>query len=74
MLDRLRESAAQDDEELFSAPVDEELLVEEEEVRERRFLGMTALERMLLSIIIFLATSVLGTLLLIALRRIDIGL
>ncbi len=75
MLDRLRESAAQDDEELFGAPVEEALLdEEEEETEERRFLGMTALERMLLSILIFLATSVLGTLLLIALRRIDIGL
>ncbi|NPV66481.1 MAG: hypothetical protein HPY64_04970 [Anaerolineae bacterium] len=73
MLDRLRESAAQDDEELFGAPV-EEVALDEEEVEERRFLGMTALERMLLSILIFLATSVLGTLLLIALRRIDIGL
>ncbi len=74
MLDRLRESAAQDDEELFGAPLEEETLIEEEEVEERRFLGMTALERMLLSILFFLATSVLGTLLLIALRRIDIGL
>lgn len=69
MLDRLRESALE--EETYD-DLDPALLDEEPE--EQRFLGMTAVERMLLSIMVFLATSVLGTLLLIALGRIDIGL
>jgi hypothetical protein len=71
MLDRLRESALQE-EELYEDA--DQALVEEEAVREQRVLGMNAVERMLLAIMVFLATSVLGTLLLIALGRIDIGL
>ncbi len=71
MLDRLRESALQEEE--FDDDADQ-ALVEEEPVGERRILGMNAVERMLLSIMVFLATTVLGTLLLIALGRIDIGL
>lgn len=70
MLDRLRESAL-NEEELYEE-MDPALL--EDDPEEQRFLGMTAVERMLLSIMVFLATSVLGTLLLIALGRIDIGL
>ncbi len=71
MLDRLRESALQE-EELYDE-IDPALL-DEKPVDSGKFLGMTAVERMLLSIMVFLATSVLGTLLLIALGRIDIGL
>ena len=71
MLDRLRESALQE-EELYE-DVDPGLLDEAPE-ENQKFLGMTPVERMLLSIMVFLATSVLGTLLLIALGRIDIGL
>ncbi|GAB4570037.1 MAG: hypothetical protein Kow0077_03530 [Anaerolineae bacterium] len=70
MLDRLRESALEDDE-LYEEEV---ALIDEEPQEPGRFLGLTAVERMLLSIMIFLTTSVLGTLLLIALGRIDIGL
>jgi hypothetical protein len=74
MLDRLRESALEEDEEFFGADLDGEVVVSDEEVQEHRILGMNAVERMLLVILLFVATSVLGTLLLIALGRIDIGL
>lgn len=74
MLDRLRETALEEEgDELFDSEL-EGVAVGEEEVAEHRILGMTAVERMLLSILVFLATSVVGTLILIALRRIDIGL
>ncbi len=73
MLDRLRESALEEDEELFG-PGLEDIVVSDSEVEEQRILGMNAVERMLLSILVFLATSLLGTLILIALGRIDIGL
>ncbi len=73
MLDRLRETALEEGDELFDSEL-EDIAASDEEVEERRILGMTAVERMLLSILIFLATSVVGTLILIALRRIDIGL
>ncbi len=73
MLDRLRESALQEDEDIFG-PGLEDVAVSEAEVKERRILGMNAVERMLLSILLFITTTVLGTLLLIALGRIDIGL
>ncbi len=74
MLDRLRESAVEGDEEFFGADLDGDVMVSDAEVQEHRVLGMNAVERMLLSILLFVATSVLGTLLLIALNRIDIGL
>lgn len=75
MLDRLRESATGDDDELFG-PDDDlgELLVTDREVEEKRILGMNAAERMVVAIFVFLTTSIIGTLLLIALGRIDIGL
>ncbi len=74
MLDRLRESALENDDDLFGAELEADVAVPEAEVEERRILGMNAVERMLLSIMLFLATSVIGTLILIALGRIDIGL
>jgi hypothetical protein len=74
MLDRLRESAQDaEDDELFVSELGE-VAVSESEVQERRILGMNAVERMVLSILVFLATSLVGSLILIALRRIDIGL
>jgi|YNPBryBLVA2012_1023415.scaffolds.fasta_scaffold185111_1 hypothetical protein len=74
MLDRLRESALGDDEDLFGPEQEEGPSVSDEEVEEKRILGMTAVERMIVSVLLFLMTSVLGTLILIALKRIDIGL
>lgn len=74
MLDRLRESALGDDEELFGPEIDESLLVSNEEVRERLILGMNAVERMFAAIFVFLNVAILGVLILIALGRIDIGL
>ena len=74
MLDRLRESAQDaEDDELFTSELGD-VSVSESEVQERRILGMNAVERMVLSILVFLATSLIGSLILIALRRIDIGL
>ena len=73
MLDRLRERAI-DEDEFIDDDLDSELGVRHAAVQEKRVLGMNAVERMLLSIMVFLATTVLGTLLLIALGRIDIGL
>jgi hypothetical protein len=73
MLDRLRERAI-DDDDYIDEELESELLAGGADAQEKRFLGMTAVERMLLSIMVFMATTVLGTLLLIALGRIDIGL
>jgi len=74
MLDRLRESAQDaEDDELFVSEISD-VSISESEVQERRILGMNAVERMVLSILVFLATSLVGSLILIALRRIDIGL
>ena len=63
-----------DDEDFFGAELEADLGIRDTDIQERRILGMNAVERMLLSILLFIATSVLGTLLLIALERIDIGL
>lgn len=71
-LDRLRETAIEEEDDLF-APELEDVVVDEQD-DERLILGMNAAERMLLSIVLFITTSVLGTLLLIALGRIDIGI
>ena len=45
-------------------------VIEEEAAAPRKFLGMTAMERMLLSIFLFLNVSILGLALLIATQRI----
>ncbi len=75
MMDRLRESALEDDDDLFGPEDDlDDLLVSDKEVKERRILGMNAAERMVVSIFLFLTTTVIGTLVLLALKRIDIGL
>jgi hypothetical protein len=63
MLDDLRKSAGEgsyQDADEFAYPV-----VEEEAVGERKFLGMTAVERMFLSIFIFLNVVVIGLALLL---------
>ena len=77
MLDRLRETSLNDDEILFEGDLEglqEELAVPREAVEERRIFGLGAVERMLLSILLFITTSALGILILVALKRIDIGL
>ncbi len=70
MLDRLRDSVEEDA--LLAA--EEEDIAEDAAIQERRVLGMNAVERMLVAIMLFIATSVLGSLILIALGRVDIGL
>ena len=77
MLDRLRETSLQDDDALFSGDLEslqEEVDVPRDAVEERRIFGLTAVERMLLSILLFITTSALGSLILVALERIDSGL
>lgn len=73
MLDRLREEAIEEDESFFGTEL-EDVVADTGAAKEQRILGMNAVERMMLAVLIFLATSVVGTLLLIALGRIDIGL
>lgn len=71
MLDDLRRSAAEDD---FEFEDDDDNVFVVEEDREERvnklFLGMTAVERMFLSIFLFLNVCVLGLALLLATGRI----
>lgn len=68
MLDDLRKSALQQD---FEVEIEEPLptVVDEEEEVEARFLGMTAVERMFLSIFVFLNVVVIGAALLLATGR-----
>jgi hypothetical protein len=69
MLDELRRN---DDEMFDFDDADNEIILEEdtEEKVQRLFLGMTAVERMFLSIFLFMNVSVLGLALLLATKRI----
>ncbi len=70
MLDDLRRSDLDDD---FDAGEEQDLFVEEEAAarrKERPFLGMTAVERMFLSIFVFMTSVVLGLAFLVATNRI----
>ena len=67
MLDDLRRL---DDNELPFDDDEDEVVVEGEGGEERRFLGMTAVERMFLSIFLFLNVTVIGIALLLVTRRI----
>lgn len=72
MLDDLRRATEDYDDEPESDPFDAEPqrpIITEEEV-DKLFLGMTAVERMFLSIFIFMNVTVLGIALLIATNRI----
>ncbi len=70
MLDDLRRSDLDDD---FDAGEEQDLFVEEEAAaqhKDRPFLSMTAVERMFLSIFVFLTAVVLGLAFLVATNRI----
>ena len=70
MLDDLRRSDLDDD---FDAGEEQDLFVEEEAAgqrKERPSLGMTAVERMFLSIFVFMTAVVLGLAFLVATNRI----
>lgn len=70
MLDDLRQHNLEDD---FDSAEDHDLFVEEEAAArrpERPFLGMTAVERMFLSIFVFMTSVVLGLAFLVATNRI----
>lgn len=70
MLDDLRRSTAED---AFDFEDDDNVIVMREDVEEkvdRLFLGMTAVERMFLSLFLFMNVCVLGLALLLATKRI----
>lgn len=69
MLDDLRKDALEHDFEEFEDD-DDDMLIEETTTRNTRFLGMTAVERMFLSIFFFLNVLVLGLAILIVTQRI----
>jgi hypothetical protein len=75
MLDDLRKSTLRQE---SSEPEAEEpslpVAVDDEEEPEQRFLGMTAVERMFISIFFFLAVSVIGAALLLATGRWVLGI
>lgn len=71
MLDDLRRASGDDDD--FEDSEEQDLFAEEEAAAkrpERHFLGMTAVERMFLSIFLFMTTFVLGLAFLAATNRI----
>ncbi len=71
MLDDLRKDALQHDFEEFEDEEEDPLLTSSSGPRvERRFLGMTAVERMFLSIFFFMNVLVLGIAILVATQRI----
>jgi hypothetical protein len=73
MLDDLRKDALQNDFDEFEEEQDEsDLIAADRSAKqgERRFLGMTAVERMFLSIFFFMNVLVLGLALLVATQRI----
>lgn len=70
MLDDLRRDALENDFEEYEEEEDSRLVEREVTVSDRRFLGMTAVERMFLSIFFFMNVLVLGLALLLATQRI----
>ena len=70
MLDDLRKDALEHDFEDFDDSEPDVVVEVEATSTERRFLGMTAVERMFLSIFFFMNVVVLGLALLIATQRI----
>jgi hypothetical protein len=73
MLDELRRGTADDTFDFDEAEAEASIVVEEdlEEKVDRLFLGMTAVERMFLSLFLFLVVVVLGILLLLVTGRIQ---
>ncbi len=69
MLDDLRKSTQSNGESDIEEPMIRMSNDDDEEVVEKRFLGMTAVERMFISIFFFLAASVIGAALLLATGR-----
>ncbi len=70
MLDDLRKDALSRDYDEFESTEDEVVVTETRGGDDERFLGMTAVERMFLSIFLFMNVLVLGLALLIATNRI----
>lgn len=70
MLDDLRRDALENDFEEYEEEEDSRLVEREVTVSDRRFMGMTAVERMFLSIFFFMNVLVLGLALLLATQRI----
>ncbi len=70
MLDDLRRDALENDFEEFEEEEDPRLVEREVSTSDSRFLGMTAVERMFLSIFFFMNVLVLGLALLLVTQRI----
>lgn len=70
MLDDLRKDTLSRDYDEFESAEDEVVVTETRGSDDERFLGMTAVERMFLSIFLFMNVLVLGLALLIATNRI----
>jgi hypothetical protein len=69
MLDDLRRSAFENEPEAVEIEEDDPFFTEELPAPERHFLGMTAVERMFLSIFFFMNVLVIGVALLLATGR-----
>jgi len=70
MLDELRKSTGDDDSFDFDFEADNVIREDSEERTQRLFLGMTAVERMFISIFLFMNVTVLGLAFLLATGRI----
>lgn len=70
MLDDLRRDTLENDFEEYEEEEDARLVERETQSRDSRFLGMTAVERMFLSIFFFMNVLVLGLALLLVTQRI----
>lgn len=70
MLDELRKSTGDDDSFDFDFEADNVIREDGEERAQRLFLGMTAVERMFISIFLFMNVTVLGLAFLLATGRI----
>lgn len=71
MLDELRNSNVEDDDSIdFDNDIGLEIVDDKEEQVQKLFLGMTAVERMFISIFLFMNVAILGLVFLLATHRI----
>lgn len=70
MLDELRNTSADDDSLDFDGDIGLEITDDKEEKVQKLFLGMTAVERMFISIFLFMNVVILGIAFLLAINRI----
>lgn len=70
MLDELRNTTEDDDSLDFDDEIGMEIVDDKEQQVQKLFLGMTAVERMFISIFLFMNVAILGLAFLLATRRI----